>query len=148
MEPDTVKSKTSRHTTRNETMRLIALLLLSMTLTRRAQELRVYIGEVMKRDGLSYKHLSNGPLTAKVEQYYESDQLDALYTDIDGKWEGLVQFWYENGEHQQEVTHVNGEREGIQHQWNENGEPDEFFLKAGELTGMSYCTEGKQPRRS
>ena len=123
----------------------------------------------MKRDGLSYKPFSNGPLKAKVEQYYESGQLNALYTVIDAKWEGLVQFWYENGQlraeetyvdgkieglgkwwhensqHEQEVTYVNGKGKGIQHQWNENGGPNEFCLKAGELTGMSYCTEGKQP---
>ena len=67
----------------------------------------------MKRDGLSYKPISNDPLTAKVEQYYESSQLDALHTVIDGKWEGLVQFWYENGQLRGEETYVDGKIEAL-----------------------------------
>ena len=101
-------------------MRLLTLLLLCVTLIGHAQELPVYKGEVMERNGLSYKPFSNDPLTAKVEQYYENGQLKHLYTVIDGKKEGLYQEWHENGQLETKVTYVNGKREGLQHWYNKD----------------------------
>ena len=148
-------------------MRLLTLLLLCVTLTGHAQELPVYKGEILRRDGLSYKPFSNGPLTAKVEQYYDSGQLKALYTVIDGKKEGLTRYWHENGELEGQITYVNGEGEGLEKAWHENGQlyyeiprvnglaegllkfwkPDgdasSSCYKAGRSVDMSYCTKGK-----
>ena len=80
-----------------------------------------------------------------MQFWYENGQLRAEETYVDGKIEGLGKWWHENSQHEQEVTYVNGKGKGIQHQWNENGEPNQFCLKTGELTGMSYCIEDKQP---
>ena len=150
-------------------MRLITLLLLCFALVGHAQELSVYKGEVLVRNGLSYKPFTNEPLTAKVERYHENGQLKVLYTVINGKREGLHQLWYENGQlnfefanvngkqeglgqwwHENgqlrdEVTYVNGKLEGLGQRWYENGEANAGdCYKAGEKTDMAYCDKSKE----
>jgi antitoxin component YwqK of YwqJK toxin-antitoxin module len=137
--------------TRNETMRLLTLLLLCVTLTGHAQELPVYKGEILKRDGLSYKPFSNDPLTAKVEQYYESGQLKALYTVIDGKKEGLEQWWHANGQLWWEYTYVNGKKEGLERLWYENGQLCwEFTYVNGKEEGLykNWYDDGQLTREA
>ena len=123
-------------------MRLLTLLLLCVTLTGHAQELPVYKGEILKRDGLLYKPFSNGPLTAKVEQYSDSGQLKYLYTAIDGKREGLFSSWHENGQLGWETTYANDGVEGLYGRWHENGDLHSIkCFQGGEETDMPYCKE-------
>ena len=123
----------------NETMRLLTLLLLCVTLTGHAQELPVYKGEILNRDGLSYTPFSNDPLTAKVEQYYESGQLKTLYTVIAGKREGLEKGWHDNGQLQLEIPRINGLAEGLLKFWKRDGDASSSCYKAGRSADMSYC---------
>ena len=109
-----------------------------------AQELQVYKGDVLKRDGLYYKPFTNEPLTAKVETYHENGQLEILYTVIDGKREGLFQWWHEKGQLKAEATFVNERLEGLYQLWFLSSEAvDRELLQSREITDMSYCTEDK-----
>ena len=171
-------------------------MLLSVALIGNAQELPVYNGEVLERDGLYYKPFTNEPLTAKVEIYFSNGQLMSEITYVKGKPEGLEQWWHDNGQLWYQYMYVNGKKEGLYRGWDENGKlrssrhyvngklhgllqeweetgevmqestyvngkrdggerwyPEissemdlwDFCYKAGEVTDMSYCTEGKQP---
>ena len=175
-------------------MRLITLLLLSVVLIGCEKELPVFKGSPLEREGLFYAPNSTEPLTADVEEYYESGALERTFALIDGAKQGLEQSWYEKGQLKKELkfvngkqdglfqqwhengqlkdeatsvkgkaeglqrkwhedghllreaTYVNGKLEGLTQLWDENGEPGgRFCYKADEKTGLSYCTEGKQP---
>ena len=81
-----------------------------------------------------------------VESYYDDGQLMKLFTLIDGKKEGLERWWWRNGQLWIKRTYINGKAEGLEVWWYQSGKVSgNFCRKAGEVTDMSYCTEGKQP---
>jgi antitoxin component YwqK of YwqJK toxin-antitoxin module len=60
--------------------------------------LPMYEGQPLERDGIFYAINSNVPLNANVRWFHENGQLEAEFTVIDGRQEGLYQRWYENGQ--------------------------------------------------
>ena len=79
-------------------MRLLTLLMFCSFLVGCTHEPPVYKGKALKRDGLYYAPNSTEPLTANVEEYYDSGALNRTFTLIAGKKEGLHQEWYDNGQ--------------------------------------------------
>ena len=61
-------------------MRLITLLLLSVVLIGCEKELPVFKGSPLYREGLFYAPNSTEPLTANVEEYYESGALKKTFS--------------------------------------------------------------------
>ena len=98
-------------------MRLITLLLLSLVLIGCEKELPVFKGSPLEREGLFYAPNSTEPLTANVEEYYESGALERIFALIDGAKQGLEQSWYEKGQLKKEQTFVNGKQEGLSEGW-------------------------------
>jgi antitoxin component YwqK of YwqJK toxin-antitoxin module len=150
-------------------MRLITLLMLSVVLIGCEKELPVFKGTPLERDGLFYAPNSTEPLTADVEEYYESGALKGTFSLLAGAKQGLEQSWSKNGQLLAELTFLDGKHHGVAQRWTESGRlyrkgtylhgeaeglvqewwlsdgHSEICYKAGEKTDMSYCTEGKQP---
>ena len=61
-------------------MRLITLLLLCVALVGCEKELPVFKGSPLERGGLFYAPHSTEPLTANVEEYYDSGALNRTFT--------------------------------------------------------------------
>ena len=94
-------------------MRLITLLLLCVALVGCEKELPVFKGSPLEREGLFYAPNSTEPLTADVEEYYESGALKETFSLIAGTKQGLEQSWSEKGQLKKEQTYVKGKREGL-----------------------------------
>tara|TARA_B100000809_G_scaffold233308_1_gene249937 strand:+ start:185 stop:544 length:360 start_codon:yes stop_codon:yes gene_type:complete len=87
----------------------------------------VYKGKALKRDGLYYAPNSTEPLTANVEEYYDSGALNRTFTLIAGKKEGVGQWWHENGQLRLKGTYVDGREEGLHQRWDDNGQRPDFY---------------------
>lgn len=65
-------------------MRLITLLLLCVALVGCEKEIPVFKGSPLEREGLFYAPNSTEPLTANVEEYYNSGAPERTFALIDG----------------------------------------------------------------
>ena len=108
--------------TKDLMMRIITLLLLSVVLIGCEKEIPVFKGSPLEREGLFYAPNSTEPLTANVEEYYESGALKKTFSLVAGAKQGLETWWSEKGQLKEEQTYVKGKREGLDQQWHENGQ--------------------------
>ena len=85
-------------------MRLITLLLLSVVLIGCEKEIPVFKGRPLYKEGLFYASNSTEPLTADMEEYYESSALKGTFSLVAGSKQGQEQSWSKNGQLLAELT--------------------------------------------
>ena len=102
-------------------LRLLGLVLCGLVLSGCSQELEVFTGPFLIRDGITYDQNTDEPITGIVEEFYSDGQLRERMTYRDGEIDGLSEVFFEGGQIEIRTNHIDGKVDGLVELFDEDG---------------------------